>query len=74
MPKLTECPQLDRGRKTYRITRTYRGIGRVRVSTGTNQLSVYTRLLTMLDELRAMPERWHLLFALQDDFVARAKA
>jgi hypothetical protein len=49
MPKLADCPRLDRGRKTFRITRTYRGIGRV--SAGTNQLSTYVRLLTMLDEL-----------------------
>jgi hypothetical protein len=65
MPRLTESPQLDRGRKTYRIARTYRGIGRIRVSAGTNQLPVYSRLLTMLDELYSMPERWHLLFAVQ---------
>lgn len=65
MPRWTEYPRLDRGRKTFRITRTYRGIGRTRVAAGTNQLSVYVRLQTMLDELYSMPERWHLLFALQ---------
>jgi hypothetical protein len=70
MPRLTDCPQLDRGRKAYRITRTYRGIGRIRVSAGTNQLSTYARLLTMLDELYSMPERWHLLSALQRGEIA----
>lgn len=65
MPKLVKKPKLDGRRTNYRIERTFKGIGEIRVSSGTTDLAVYKRMLVMLDELYNNPHKWHLLRQLQ---------
>ena len=63
MPKLLAIPKRDRGRKMLHIDRRYRGIGRIRASSGVRDRRTYQRLLVMFEELHTMPERWYLLKA-----------
>jgi hypothetical protein len=64
MPRLVVTPKCDRGRKMLRIDRRYRGVGRIRVSSGVRDRTTYLRLLVMFEELHTMPERWYLLKAI----------
>jgi len=63
VPRLVTTPKRDRGRKMLRIDRRYHGISRIRASSGVRDVRTYQRLLTMLEGLHTMPERWYLLKA-----------
>ena len=63
MPRLVATPKCDRGRKTLRIDRRFRGVGRIRAWSGVRDRKTYQRVLVMLEELYTMPEQWYLLKA-----------
>lgn len=61
--------RLEKGRSNFRIDRRFRGIGRIKKSSGTSDRAVYRRMLVMLDELYEMP-KWEILKDIQSGVVS----